>query len=137
MAIKSEVLNQKILVNEATIRTALQLDDNNHVLTFIRAQKDDVLKQMGYHTQTQQRAINKHGFIKPWQYLVTQMSACFSMKVINHHEVSLRLMEPILALVLKEPYNFSYYLMIDFSSNMWVGKPFLMHPRFLTKILTS
>ncbi|MFS8001510.1 hypothetical protein Hanom_Chr13g01191231 [Helianthus anomalus] len=71
MAIKSEVLNQKILVNEASIKTALQLDDNNDVLTFTRAQKDDVLRQMGYHTQTQQRAINKHGFIKPWQYLVT------------------------------------------------------------------
>ncbi|MFS7927838.1 hypothetical protein Hanom_Chr04g00313861 [Helianthus anomalus] len=92
---------------------------------------------MGYHTVTPQRAINKHGFIKPWQYLVTQMGACISKKVTNHHEVSLRLMEPIRALVLGTTYNFSYYLIRDFASNMWSGRPFLIYPRFLMKIITS
>ena len=38
---------------------------------------------------------------------------------------------------LKVPYNFSYYLMRDFASNMWSSRPFLMYPRFLMKIITS
>ncbi|MFS7947826.1 hypothetical protein Hanom_Chr06g00552751 [Helianthus anomalus] len=46
-------------------------------------------------------------------------------------------MEPIRALVLDTPYNFSYYLIKDFASNMWYGRLFLVYPRFLMRIITS
>ncbi|MFS7976994.1 hypothetical protein Hanom_Chr10g00898911 [Helianthus anomalus] len=47
------------------------------------------------------------------------------------------LMESIRALILDTPYNFSYYLIKDFASNMWSGMPFLIYPCFLMRIITS
>ncbi|MFS8016516.1 hypothetical protein Hanom_Chr15g01369571 [Helianthus anomalus] len=90
-----------------------------------KAEIDETLEQMGYNPENSPRAIHKNGFIKPWKYLITQMGACFSKNIINHHEASQRLMEPIRALVLETPYNFSYYLIKDFASIMWSGRPFL------------
>ncbi|MFS7930754.1 hypothetical protein Hanom_Chr04g00347991 [Helianthus anomalus] len=88
---------------------------------FTKAQIDETLEQMGYKPINPLRAITKNGFIRPWQFLITQMGACFSKKIINHHEASHRLMEPVRALVLDTPYNFSYYLIKDFASNRWSG----------------
>ncbi|MFS7968589.1 hypothetical protein Hanom_Chr09g00799351 [Helianthus anomalus] len=65
------------------------------------------------------------------------MGACFSKKIVKHHEVSYRLMEPIHALVQDIPYNFSHYIMKDFASNLWSGRPFLVYPHFLMRIITS
>ncbi|MFS7907202.1 hypothetical protein Hanom_Chr01g00068531 [Helianthus anomalus] len=92
---------------------------------------------MGYNMDNPNRPISKTGFIKPWQYLVTQMGVCFSKKIINHHEISYRLMEPIHALVQDIPYNFSHYLMKDITNNMWSSRPFLVYPRFLMRKITS
>ncbi|MFS7949521.1 hypothetical protein Hanom_Chr06g00572551 [Helianthus anomalus] len=95
------------------------------------------MEQMGYNPGNPLGPITKIGFIKPWQYLVTQIGACFSKKIINHHEVSYRLMEPIHELVQDTPYNFSHYIMKDLASNLWSGRPFLVYPRFLMRIITS
>ncbi|MFS8002191.1 hypothetical protein Hanom_Chr13g01199181 [Helianthus anomalus] len=65
------------------------------------------------------------------------MGVCFSKKIVNHHEVSYRLMEPIHALVQDIPYNFSHYLMKDITSNMWSGRPFVVYPRFMMRVITS
>ncbi|MFS8016508.1 hypothetical protein Hanom_Chr15g01369481 [Helianthus anomalus] len=120
MVIESTVLNQKVRVTEGIIRTLLQLNDDNEVLMFTKAEIDETLGQMGYNPENSPQAIHKNGFIKLWQYLITQMGACFSKNIINHHEASQRLMEPIRALVLETSYNFSYYLIKDFASNMWI-----------------
>ncbi|MFS7947197.1 hypothetical protein Hanom_Chr06g00545281 [Helianthus anomalus] len=104
---------------------------------FTKTEIEETLEQMGYKPVNSPRVITKNGFIKPWQFLITQMGAYFSKKVINHHEASHRLMEIVRALILDIPYNFSYYLMKDFASNMWSGRPFLIYPRFLMRIITS
>ncbi|MFS8034246.1 hypothetical protein Hanom_Chr17g01578921 [Helianthus anomalus] len=104
---------------------------------FTKTEIEETLQQMGYNPVNAPRAVNKNGFIKPWQFLITQMGACFSKKVINHHEASHRLMETVRAPICDIPYNFSYYLMKDFASNMWSGRPFLIYPRFLMRIITS
>ncbi|MFS8017596.1 hypothetical protein Hanom_Chr15g01382271 [Helianthus anomalus] len=104
---------------------------------FTRAQINETLEQMSYNPSHPLGAITKNGFIKPWQYLITQIGACFPKRIINHHEASYRLMEPVRALILDTPYNFSYYLIKDFASNLWSGKPFLVYPRFLIRIITS
>ena len=135
--VESKVLNQTIRITENTIRTALQLNDDNNVLMFSEDEIEETLEHMGYNPENDPRAINKNGFIKPWQFLITQLGACFSRKTINHHEASNKLLEICRAVTLKVPYNFSYYLMRDFASNMWSSRPFLMYPRFLMKIITS
>ncbi|MFS8020162.1 hypothetical protein Hanom_Chr15g01412261 [Helianthus anomalus] len=135
--IESVMLNQKVRVDEGIIRMVLQLNDDSDVLMFTKTEIEETLQQMGYNPVNAPRAITKNGFIKPWQFLITQMGACFSKKVINHHEASHRFMETVRALILDIPYNFSYYLMKDVASNMWSGRPFLIYPRFLMRIITS
>ncbi|MFS8033167.1 hypothetical protein Hanom_Chr17g01566321 [Helianthus anomalus] len=88
--IESVVLNQRVRVTEGIIRTVLQLNDDSDVLMFTRTQIEETLQLMGYNPLNAPRAVNKNGFIKPWQFLITQMGACFSKKVINHHEASHR-----------------------------------------------
>ncbi|MFS7952455.1 hypothetical protein Hanom_Chr07g00607131 [Helianthus anomalus] len=78
---------------------ALQLNDDYNVLMFSKPEIEETLKQMGYNPINEPRAINKNGFIKPWQFLITIMGACFSKKAINHHEASYRLLEIVRALI--------------------------------------
>ncbi|MFS7955492.1 hypothetical protein Hanom_Chr07g00643351 [Helianthus anomalus] len=81
LVIESVVLNQRVRVTKGIIRKILQLNDDNEVLMFTKAEIDETLEQMGYNPVNSLRAITKNGFIKPWQYLITQMGACFSKKI--------------------------------------------------------
>ncbi|MFS7995197.1 hypothetical protein Hanom_Chr12g01115221 [Helianthus anomalus] len=61
----------------------------------------------------------------------------FSKKIINYHEISYKLMEPVHAIVQDVPYNFSHYLMKDLTSNLWSSRPFLVYPRFMMRVIIS
>ncbi|MFS7945437.1 hypothetical protein Hanom_Chr06g00524311 [Helianthus anomalus] len=47
------------------------------------------------------------------------------------------MMEVVHAVVQEKPYNFSKFLMRDLESNMHTRQPFLIYPRFVTKVITS
>ncbi|MFS7955698.1 hypothetical protein Hanom_Chr07g00645681 [Helianthus anomalus] len=81
---------------------------------------------MGYNPDNPNRPISKTRFIKPWQYLVTQMGVCFSMKIINHHEVSYRLMD-----------LYMHLYRTSLISNIWSCRPFLVYPRFTMRVINS
>ncbi|MFS7966837.1 hypothetical protein Hanom_Chr09g00778531 [Helianthus anomalus] len=87
---------------------------------------------MGYRTPNLSRQINKSGFIPPYPYLVTQLSACFSKKIGHFNGLSYRLMEVVHVVVQEKPYNFSKFLMRDLEANMHTRQPFLIFPRFVT-----
>ncbi|MFS7987914.1 hypothetical protein Hanom_Chr11g01028391 [Helianthus anomalus] len=61
---------------------------------------------------------------------------CFSKKIVNFHEISYTLMEPVHAILQEVPCNFSHYLMRDFVSNLWSSRPFLVYPCFLMRVIT-
>ncbi|MFS7938434.1 hypothetical protein Hanom_Chr05g00439671 [Helianthus anomalus] len=107
-----------IILKEDVIREVLNLNDNNNVLSFTREHTDNTLTQMRYNVENPNRPISKSGFLKRWQYLVTQLGICFSKKNVNFHEISYRLMEPVYAIVQEVPYNISHYLMKDLTSNL-------------------
>ncbi|MFS7908781.1 hypothetical protein Hanom_Chr01g00087111 [Helianthus anomalus] len=65
-SIGSHVLNRAIVITENIIRRVLNLDDNNDVLLFTRAEIDETLELMGYNVDKPNRPISKNGFIKPW-----------------------------------------------------------------------
>ncbi|MFS7954126.1 hypothetical protein Hanom_Chr07g00626641 [Helianthus anomalus] len=91
---------------------------------------------MGYHVEGHARGITKSGFIRPWQFLVTQLGICFLKKIVNFNEISYKLMKPVHAIVEEVPYNCSHYIMGDFVSNFWSSRPFLVYPRFLMRLIT-
>ncbi|MFS7918302.1 hypothetical protein Hanom_Chr03g00199381 [Helianthus anomalus] len=91
---------------------------------------------MGYNMDDHVRVITKSSFIKPWQFLVTQRGICFSKKIVNFHEVSYRLMEPMHAIVQEVPYISSHYLVKYFTSNLWSSRAFLVYPRFRMRVIT-
>ncbi|MFS7919396.1 hypothetical protein Hanom_Chr03g00212221 [Helianthus anomalus] len=97
---------------------------------------EETLKEMGYRTPNLSTQINKSGFIRPYQYLVTQLSVCFSKKIGHFNELSYRLMEVVHAVVQDKTY-FSKFLMRDLEANMHTRQPFLIFPRFVTKLITS
>ncbi|MFS7955833.1 hypothetical protein Hanom_Chr07g00647331 [Helianthus anomalus] len=125
-----------IILTEDVIREVLNLNDNKNVLCFTRQHIGNTLTQMGYNLVDPNRPISKSSFIKPWQYLVTQLGICFSKKNVNFHEISYSLIEPVHAIVQEIPYNFSHYLAKDLTSNLWSSKPFLLYPRFMMKVIT-
>ncbi|MFS7987417.1 hypothetical protein Hanom_Chr11g01022431 [Helianthus anomalus] len=45
-------------------------------------------------------------------------------------------MEVVHAVVQEKPYNFSKFLMRDLEANMYTRQPFLIYPRFVTKVIT-
>ncbi|MFS7929233.1 hypothetical protein Hanom_Chr04g00330071 [Helianthus anomalus] len=94
------------------------------------------LIDMGYHTYNMSKQISKSGFIPPFQYLVIQLSVCFSKKIGHFNELSYRMMEVIHAVVQEKTYNFSRFLMRDLEANIHDRQPFLIYPRFVTKVIT-
>ncbi|MFS7917875.1 hypothetical protein Hanom_Chr03g00194311 [Helianthus anomalus] len=46
------------------------------------------------------------------------------------------MMEVVHAVVQEKSYNFSMFLMRDLESNMHTRQPFLIYPRFVTKLIT-
>ena len=92
---------------------------------------------MGYNSNNVSRQICKSGFIPPFQYLVTQLSVCFSKKTGHFNELSYRMMEVAHAIVQEKPYNYAKFLMRDLEGNVHDRNPFLIYPRFVTKVITS
>ncbi|MFS8016880.1 hypothetical protein Hanom_Chr15g01373711 [Helianthus anomalus] len=45
-------------------------------------------------------------------------------------------MEHVHSIVQEVPYNFSRYLMKEFTSNLWSSRPFLVYPHFLMSVST-
>ncbi|MFS7919093.1 hypothetical protein Hanom_Chr03g00208841 [Helianthus anomalus] len=47
------------------------------------------------------------------------------------------MMKVVHAVVQDKSYNFSKFLMRDLESNMHTRQPFLIYPRYVTKVITS
>ncbi|MFS7967806.1 putative EF-hand domain-containing protein [Helianthus anomalus] len=130
-------MGKAIILNEDIIREVLRLNDDNNDLNFTCQELHNTLTQMGYPVEGHEKAITKSGFIKPWQFLVTQLGIRFSKKkIVNFNEISYKLMEPVNAVVQEVPYNLSHYLMSDFVSNLWSNGSFLFYPCFLMRVIT-
>ncbi|MFS7990937.1 hypothetical protein Hanom_Chr11g01064841 [Helianthus anomalus] len=95
MWIESEVMGVKITLKEETTRNVLKLGDDHEIQLLEKANVQQTLTEMGYHTLNSSRAISKSGFIPPFQFLVTQLSVCFSKKIGHFNELSNRMMEVV------------------------------------------
>ena len=137
MWIDSEVMGLKITLKEETLRDVLRLGVDQENTFLDKADVQQTLTEMGYHTYNVSRQISKSGFIPPFQYLVTQLSVCFSKKIGHFNELSNRMMEVVHAVVQEKPYNYAKFLMRDLVANVHDRQPFLIYPRFVTKVITS
>ncbi|MFS7917390.1 hypothetical protein Hanom_Chr03g00188451 [Helianthus anomalus] len=109
MWIQSQVMGFTIILKEETLRDALQLGDDPDTTFFPRVMLEETLKDMGYRTPN-----------------------------IGHfNELSYKMMEVVHAVVQEKPSNFSKFLMRNLESNMHTRQPFLIYPRFVTKVITS
>ncbi|MFS7944387.1 hypothetical protein Hanom_Chr06g00511531 [Helianthus anomalus] len=110
MWIESEVMGVRITLKEETLRDVLQLGDDQ-VNTFLNKETmEQTMRDMGYHTYNVSRQVSKSGFIPPFQYLVTQLSVCFSKKIGHFNELSYWMMEVVHVVVQEKPYNLSNQL---------------------------
>ncbi|MFS7917360.1 hypothetical protein Hanom_Chr03g00188111 [Helianthus anomalus] len=137
MWIQSQVMGFTIILKEETVTDAFQLGDDPDTTFFPRVMLEETLKDIGYRTPNVSTQINKSGFIQPFQYLVTQLSVYFSKKIGHFNELSYKMMEVVHAVVQEKPSNFSKFLMRNLESNMHTRQPFLIYPRFVTKVITS
>ena len=137
MWIRSEVMGVEITLKEETLRDVLKLGDYRRISILEKAEVQRTLTEMGYNSSNVSRQICKSGFIPPFQYLVTQLSVCFSKKTGHFNELSYRMMEVAHAIVQEKPYNYAKFLMRDLEGNVHDRNPFLIYPRFVTKVITS
>ncbi|MFS8024395.1 hypothetical protein Hanom_Chr16g01462731 [Helianthus anomalus] len=137
MWIESKVMGVIITLKDETLRDVLKLGDDQENTFLDKEMVQQTLTDMGYHTYNVSRQINKFSFIPPFQYLVTLLSVCFSKKIEHFNELSNRMMEVNHAVVQEKPYNYSKFLMRDLEANIHNRQPFLIYPRFVTKVITS
>ncbi|MFS7985237.1 hypothetical protein Hanom_Chr11g00996151 [Helianthus anomalus] len=137
MWIESKVMGFSITLKDETLRDVLQLVDHPSSTSFRKEIIEETLRNMGYQTPNVSRQVSKSGFIPPFQYLVTQLSACFSKKIGHFNELSYRMMEVLHAIVQEKPYNFSKFLLRDLEANLHTRQPFLIYPHFVTKVITK
>nr|GFA72191.1 hypothetical protein [Tanacetum cinerariifolium]GFA74922.1 hypothetical protein [Tanacetum cinerariifolium] len=123
-------------VTEASIRSALQLDDLNAIDTLTNAEVFDGLRAIGYATEGK-FTFFKNKFSPQWKFLIHKLIHCISPKSDSWNQFASNIAIALICLSTGRKYNFSNMIFNGMCHNVSSRTKFLMHPRFLQIILDT
>ncbi|GJU69607.1 hypothetical protein Tco_1255866 [Tanacetum coccineum] len=125
----------EIVVNESSIRTHLQLDDEGGLYVFTQQEILEGMAALGYPTDGT-FTFYKNKFSPQWRYLVHTLIHCLSPKSGGWNQFPSSLASGLICLSDGRKYNFSRLILDGMIGNVGATKhKFLMYPRFLQMIL--
>ena len=138
--IESVVQGHQILIDEARIRQALQIDDSpTDPVTLSPETINQILRMMDYEG-TQSRFF-KRLFPPFWRFLCHVYIHSMTAKRTGLHHVNYKYMAGICALANNLPFNFSRFIFNEMKENLAPSNPktkkFLMYPRFIQMIVDT
>ncbi|GJT08501.1 hypothetical protein Tco_0842963 [Tanacetum coccineum] len=127
---------KKIMVTEASIRSDLQLDDEEGMDCLPNATIFEELTRMGYEKNSQKLTFYKAFFSLQWKFLIHTILQCLSSKTTAWNEFSSTMASAIICLATNQKFNFSKYIFESMVKNLEnVSGKFLMYPRFVQVFL--
>nr|GEY78488.1 uncharacterized mitochondrial protein AtMg00810-like [Tanacetum cinerariifolium] len=121
-------------VTEASIRSALQLDDLNAIDTMTNEEIFAGLRDIGYSTEGK-FTFFKNKFSPQWRFLIHTLIHCLSPKSGSWNQFSSHIAIALICLSTGRKYNFSNMIFNGMCNNVSTRTKFLMYPRFLQIIL--
>nr|GEX92791.1 putative ribonuclease H-like domain-containing protein [Tanacetum cinerariifolium] len=123
-------------ITEASIRSALQLDDLNAIDTLTNAEIFDGLRAIRYATEGK-FTFFKNKFSPQWKFLIHTSIHCISPKSGSWNQFASNIAIALICLSTGRKYNFSNMIFNGMCHNVSSRTKFLMYPRFLQIILDT
>nr|GEV81657.1 putative ribonuclease H-like domain-containing protein [Tanacetum cinerariifolium] len=122
-------------VTEASIRSALQLDDLNAIDTLTNAEIFDGLRAIRYATEGKFMFFKKNS--PQWKFLIHPLIHCISPKSGSWNQFASNIAIALICLLTGRKYNFSNMIFNGMCHNVSSRTKFLMYPPFLQIILDT
>ncbi|GJZ07975.1 hypothetical protein Tco_0542258 [Tanacetum coccineum] len=130
------VYGKKIIVTEASVRSELQLNDEEGMDYFPNATIFEELTRIWYEKISQKLTFYKAFFSPQWKFLIHTILQCLSSKTIAWNEFSSTMTSAIICFATNQKFNFSKYIFESMVKNLDnVSRKFLMYPRFVQVFL--
>ncbi|GKB26092.1 hypothetical protein Tco_0865493 [Tanacetum coccineum] len=129
--IQALVDGKKVIVNEASIRRGLRLDDVNGTSCLPNDSIFEELARMRYEKPSQKLTFYKAFFSPQGKFLIHTILQCLSAKTTAWNEFSSTMASAIIFLANIQKFNFSKYIFENMMKNLDGGVKFLMYPRFV------
>ncbi|GJW20919.1 hypothetical protein Tco_0031541 [Tanacetum coccineum] len=109
---------KKIIVTEASVRSDLQLDDEEGMDCLPNATIFEELTRMGYEKISQKLTFYKAFFSPQWKFLIHTILQCLSSKTTAWNEFSSTMASAIICLATNQKFNFSKYIFESMVKNL-------------------
>ncbi|GJT03887.1 uncharacterized mitochondrial protein-like protein [Tanacetum coccineum] len=127
---------KKIIETEASVRSDLQLNDEEGTNCLPNATIFEELTRMGYEKLSQKLTFYKAFFSPQWKFLIHTILQCLSAKTTACNEFSSPMASAIICLATNQKFNFSKYIFKSMVKNLEnVSGKFLMYPWFVQVFL--
>ncbi|GKC94567.1 retrovirus-related pol polyprotein from transposon TNT 1-94 [Tanacetum coccineum] len=127
---------KKIIVTKASVKSDLQLADEEGVECLPNSTIFEQLALMGYEKVSQKLTFYKPFFSQQWKFLIHTILQCLNPKTTTWNEFSSTMAFAIICLATNKKFNFSKFIFESMIRNLdnLSGK-FLMYPRFVQVFL--
>ncbi|GJT35092.1 putative ribonuclease H-like domain-containing protein [Tanacetum coccineum] len=133
--IQALVDKKKVIITETSVRSDLQLKDDEGTECLPNATIFEQLTLMGYENLTQKLTFYKAFFSPQWKFLIHTILQCLSAKTTAWNEFSSTMAFVVICLATNQKFNFSKYIFDNMVKNLEGGVKFLMYPRFVQVFL--
>nr|GEX95930.1 copia protein [Tanacetum cinerariifolium] len=122
---------KKVMITKATIREALQLDDEEGVECLPNEEIFAELAKIGYEKPSTKLTFYKAFLSSQWKFLIHIILQCMSAKRTSWNEFSSSMASAVICLSSGRKFNFSKYIFDSLVRNLDSPAKFYMYPRFL------
>nr|GEV62505.1 hypothetical protein [Tanacetum cinerariifolium] len=122
---------KKVVINEASIRHDLKLNDAEDTSCLSNAVIFEELAKIGYEKPSEKLTFYKDFFLPQWKFFIHTIIQCLSAKTTSWNEFSSIMASAIICLANNQKFNFSKYILDYLKKNLEVGVPFYMFLRFI------
>nr|GEX56288.1 hypothetical protein [Tanacetum cinerariifolium] len=126
-----DVDGKKVIINEASIRRDLRLDNVEGTACLPNVVIFKELARMGYEKPSQKLTFYKASFSPQWKFLIHTILQCLSAKPTAWNEFSNTMASAIICLANNQKFNFSKYILENMVNNLEAGVKFYMFLRFV------
>nr|GEU56082.1 hypothetical protein [Tanacetum cinerariifolium] len=128
---------KKVIITEATIQEALQLDDAKSIDCLPNEEIFTELSRMGYEKPSTKLTFYKAFFSYQWKFLIHTILQCMSAKRTSWNEFSSSMASTVICLSTGRKFNFSKYIFDSVVRNVDSSTKFYMYPRFLQLMIRA
>nr|GEW96631.1 hypothetical protein [Tanacetum cinerariifolium] len=130
--VKFVLLNEKkVVINEASIRHDLKLNDAEGTSCLFNAVIFEELARIGYDKPSEKLTFYRAFFLPQWKFFIHTILQCISAKTTSWNEFSSTMTSVIICLANNLNFNFLKYILDNLKKNLEAGVPFYMFLRFI------